>query len=68
MQTWYSIIPKSPMLSIYIWIIFCIMPFFFIIQSFTLWQIIVGIVIILCYFLCHFFSFSANTGLKIHVD
>lgn len=64
MQTWYSIIPKSPMLSIYIWIIFCIMPFFFIIQSFTLWQIIVGIVIILCYFLCHFFSFSASTGLK----
>lgn len=64
MQTWYSIIPKSPMLSIYIWIIFCIMPFFFIIQSFTLWQIIVGIVIILCYFLCHFFSFSAKSGLK----
>ncbi|MER1959034.1 MAG: sensor histidine kinase [Solibacillus sp.] len=64
MQTWYSIIPKSPMLSIYIWIIFCIMPFFFIIQSFTLWQIIVGIVIILGYFLCHFFSFSASNGLK----
>lgn len=64
MQTWYSIIPKSPMLSIYIWIIFCIMPFFFIIQSFTLWQIIVGIVIIFCYFLCHYFSFRAKPGLK----
>lgn len=64
MQTWYSIIPKSPMLSIYIWIIFCIMPFFFIIQSFTLWQIILGIALILSYFLCHYFSFSARPGLK----
>ncbi|MEK5078355.1 sensor histidine kinase [Solibacillus sp. FSL W7-1436] len=64
MQTWYSIIPKSPMLSIYIWIIFCIMPFFFIIQSFTLWQITLGITLILCYFLCHYFSFSARPGLK----
>ena len=64
MQTWYSIIPKSPMLSIYIWIIFCIMPFFFIIQSFTLWQIILGINLILAYFLCHYFSFTARPGLK----
>ncbi|MGE7984669.1 sensor histidine kinase [Solibacillus sp. NPDC093137] len=64
MQTWYSIIPKSPMLSIYIWIIFCIMPFFFIIQSFTLWQIILGITLIFSYFLCHYFSFSARPGLK----
>ncbi|WP_172954406.1 sensor histidine kinase [Solibacillus sp. R5-41] len=64
MQTWYSIIPKSPMLSIYIWIIFCIMPFFFIIQSFPLWQIISGIALILFYFLCHYFSFRARTGLK----
>ena len=64
MQTWYSIIPKSPMLSIYIWIIFCIMPFFFIIQSFPLWQIITGIAFILFYFLCHYFSFRARTGLK----
>ncbi|MEK4427255.1 sensor histidine kinase [Solibacillus sp. FSL K6-1523] len=64
MQTWYSIIPKSPMLSIYIWIIFCIMPFFFIIQSFPLWQIITGIGFILFYFLCHYFSFRAKPGLK----
>ena len=64
MQTWYSIIPKSPMLSIYIWIIFCIMPFFFIIQSFPLWQIITGIAFILIYLLCHYFSFRARTGLK----
>lgn len=64
MQTWYSIIPKSPMLSIYIWIIFCVMPFFFIMQSFLLWQIVVGVVLILFYFLCHYFSFKSTNGLK----
>lgn len=64
MQTWYSIIPKSPMLSIYIWVIFCIMPFFFIMQSFTLWQIIAGITMIVAYVLCHRFSFGARSGLK----
>lgn len=64
MQTWYSIIPKSPMLSIYIWVIFCIMPFFFIMQSFALWQIIVGFVMIVFYVLCHRFSFEARAGLK----
>ncbi|MEK4230896.1 sensor histidine kinase [Solibacillus sp. FSL H8-0538] len=63
MQTWYSIIPKSPWLSIYIWIIFCIMPFFFIIQSFSLVQITTGIVMILLYFLCHRFSFQSKNGL-----
>lgn len=64
MQTWYSIIPKSPMLSIYIWVIFCIMPFFFIMQSFTLWQIIAGVVMIVVYVLCHRFSFGSRPGLK----
>ena len=63
MQTWYSIIPKSPWLSIYIWIIFCIMPFFFIIQSFSFVQIIIGITMILLYFLCHRFSFNSRAGL-----
>ncbi|MER2192334.1 MAG: sensor histidine kinase [Solibacillus sp.] len=64
MQTWYSIIPKSPMLSIYIWVIFCIMPFFFIMQSFSLWQIVAGIAMIVAYVLCHRFSFGARPGMK----
>ncbi|WP_332650264.1 sensor histidine kinase [Lysinibacillus sp. 54212] len=63
MQSWYSIIPKSPWLSIYIWIIFCIMPFFFIIRAFSFWYISIGIVMILFYFLCHRFSFQSKSGL-----
>ena len=64
MQSWYSIIPKSPWLSIYIWIIFCIMPFFFIIRSFSPLYIGVGIVMLILYLLCHKFSFQSITGLK----
>ena len=60
MQSWYSIISKNPTLSIYIWIIFCILPFFFIIQSFSFWQMIVGTFLILLYFMCHRFSFLSG--------
>ena len=63
MQSWYSIISKNPTLSIYIWIIFCILPFFFIIQSFSFWQMIVGIILIILYFICHRFSFLSKNGL-----
>lgn len=63
MQSWYSIIPKSPWLSIYIWVIFCIMPFFFIIRSFSIWYIMLGIGMILVYFLCHRYSFKSKNGL-----
>lgn len=63
MQSWYSIISKSPMLSIYIWIIFCIMPFFFIIQSFSIWQILLGALLIALYFICHRFSILSKSGL-----
>lgn len=63
MQSWYSIIPKSPWLSIYIWVIFCIMPFFFIVREFSPLYVGVGLAMILLYFLCHKFSFQAKTGL-----
>lgn len=63
MQSWYSIIPKSPWLSIYIWIIFCILPFFFIMQEFSLAYIGIGTIIILLYFLCHLFAVRSKNGL-----
>lgn len=63
MQSWYSIISKNPTLSIYIWIIFCILPFFFIIQSFSFWQMVLGTLLIVFYFICHRFSFTSKSGL-----
>lgn len=63
MKNWFNIIPKNPTLSVYIWIIFCILPFFFIIQSFSFWQMILGATLIVLYFICNRFSFAAKNGL-----
>lgn len=63
MHSWYSIIPKNPWLSVYIWIIFCIMPFFFIVQKFSFTYIVLGIAFIISYFLCHLFAVRSRNGL-----
>ena len=63
MQSWYAILPKNPWISIYVWVIFCIMPFYFIIKSFSFIQITIGVVLILLYFLSHYFSFHSKNGL-----
>lgn len=63
MQSWYTILPKNPWVSIYVWVIFCIMPFYFIIHSLSLLQISIGVVLILLYFLSHYFSFNSKSAL-----
>ncbi len=63
MQSWYSILPKNPWISIYVWVIFCIMPFYFIIHSLSLLEISIGVVLILLYFLSHYFSFNSKSAL-----
>ena len=63
MQSWYAILPKNPWISIYVWVIFCIMPFYFIIKSFSFFQITIGIIFILFYFLSHYLSFHSKNGL-----
>lgn len=63
MHSWYTILPKNPWISIYVWIIFCILPFYFIIKSFSFVQINIGVILILLYLLSHRFSFNAKNGL-----
>ena len=63
MQSWYAILPKNPWISIYVWVIFCIMPFYFIIKSFSLLQITIGVMFISLYFLSHYLSFHSKNGL-----
>nr|WP_106781457.1 sensor histidine kinase [Lysinibacillus timonensis] len=63
MQSWYTIFPKNPWISIYVWIIFCIMPFYFLIRSYSYILITIGILLILVYFLSHWFSFNSKNGL-----
>lgn len=60
---WYSIFPKNPWLSIYAWIIFCFMPFFFIFKSSSLIEITIGISGLLLFFISYRFSFKSKSGL-----
>lgn len=60
---WYSIFPENPWLSIYTWIAFCFLPFFFIFRSSSLVEILIGISLLILFFLSYIFSFSSKSGL-----
>lgn len=57
------IFPKSKWISIYIWVIFCILPFYFLVRTLSPIQIFVGVVLILLYFLSYYFSYHSKNGL-----
>ncbi|WP_085506528.1 sensor histidine kinase [Thalassobacillus devorans] len=60
MQNWYHIIPKNTGLSIYVWIIFCGLPFFFIFRSSSVLDIVLGILMVLLFFLAYRLSFISD--------
>lgn len=62
MHSWYSIFPKNPWLSIYAWVILCLLPFFFIFKSSSPVEIIIGISLLLLFFLSYRFSFKSKSG------
>lgn len=62
-RRWYSIFPRSPWLSIYAWIVFCLLPFFFIFRSSSPIEISLGIGLLLLFFLSYLFSFKSKSGL-----
>ncbi|EZH66668.1 histidine kinase [Bacillaceae bacterium JMAK1] len=57
MYHWFHIFPKNTGLSLFAWIAFCILPFYFIIRSSTLYEIIIGITIIVMFFTIYRLSF-----------
>lgn len=61
MQNWYQIIPKNTGLSLYVWIIFCILPFYFIFRSSSTKEIIFGILMILLFFGSYRLSFLSKS-------
>lgn len=62
MQHWFSLFPKSPWLSIYGWVIFGLLPFFFIFRSSSPIEIMIGISLVLLFFLSYRFSYRSKTG------
>lgn len=63
MRDWYHIFPKNTGLSLYIWIIFCVLPFYFIFRSISLWEIVVGIVITILFFAVYWLTFNSRGAL-----
>ncbi|TGB02895.1 sensor histidine kinase [Halobacillus salinus] len=62
MQKWYHIIPKNTGLSIYVWIIFCLLPFLFIFRSSSMYEVAFGILMTLIFFLSYRLSFVSTSG------
>lgn len=60
MQNWYHIFPKNTGLSLYIWIIFCVLPFYFIFRSTSLIEIGIGIVLTLLFFAIYWITFTSK--------
>src|SRR5699024_10142237 len=52
-----------PWLSIYTWVILCLLPFFFIFKSSSPFEIAVGIILLMLFFICYRFSFKSKSGL-----
>lgn len=60
MQSWYHIFPRNPWLSIYAWIVFCILPFFFIFRTVSINETVYGIAMLLLFFLSYRLSFNSK--------
>lgn len=60
MQNWYHIIPRNTGLSSYAWIIFCLLPFYFIFRYSSTFEIVIGIFMILIFFATYRLSFISQ--------
>lgn len=57
MQNWYQLFPKYPYLSIFAWIAFCLLPFYFIFRYSSPSEIIFGVLLIVLFFTAYRLSF-----------
>ncbi|WP_010273276.1 sensor histidine kinase [Paenibacillus senegalensis] len=60
MRKWYQVFPKSTGLSPYVWLVFGILPFYFIFRSSDLYKIVIGIVLISLFFFCYRLTFVSK--------
>lgn len=59
-QKWYQIFQRSTGLSPYIWVVFYILPFYFVFRSSTTYHVVIGIFMIIGFFICYLLSFSSK--------
>lgn len=60
MQKWYQIIHKNTGLSLYIWGVFYILPFYFIFKASSPYQMISGITMVILFFICYVLAFVSK--------
>src|SRR5690625_4171087 len=63
MKKWYQIFPKNTGLSLYVWLIFCVLPFYFLFKKSSKVDLAIGILMILLFFLAYRLSFITNNWL-----
>ncbi|MEK8130353.1 sensor histidine kinase [Paenibacillus filicis] len=75
MQKWYQIFHRSTGLSPYVWVVFYILPFYFIFRSSSTYEVASGIIMILLFFGCYLLSFLSKgwlmyfwTGLQVVIS
>jgi two-component system sensor histidine kinase DesK len=60
MQNWNQMSRKNTGLSPYVWIVFYILPFYFIFRSESTYEIVLGIAMIIAFFVCYVLSFVSK--------
>jgi two-component system sensor histidine kinase DesK len=60
MQKWHHIFHKNTGLSPYVWVVFYILPFYFILRSSSTYEVVIGIIMILVFFACYVLSFVSK--------
>ncbi|UNK19604.1 sensor histidine kinase [Paenibacillus sp. N3/727] len=60
MQKWHQIFQRNTGLNPYVWVVFYILPFYFIFRSSSTYEVVIGIIIILVFFVCYVLSFVSK--------
>ncbi|MEX2105068.1 MAG: sensor histidine kinase [Bacilli bacterium] len=60
MRKWQQIFHKNTGLSPYVWVVFYILPFYFIFPSNATYQVVIGTIIIIVFFICYALSFVSR--------
>lgn len=60
MRKWYQVFPKSTGLSPYVWLVFGILPFYFIFRSSSPYEVVIGILLISLFFFCYRLTFVSK--------
>ncbi|MFE6166849.1 sensor histidine kinase [Viridibacillus arvi] len=63
MSNWYSIFPKNPLLSISTWVLFCLVPLYFVFRTTSTLIVSIAVAILIVYIICFRFSYSTNNAL-----